>query len=83
MGPPLGPLGRLSSGGGGRPAEGSGKKVRYVFLYLFSNIFEFLISVPVCHLAYFLTKTRPEVYSCAQVSTLPLSESVIPEMAKI
>ena len=28
-------------------------------------------------------KTRPEVYSCAHVSTLPLSESVIPEMAKI
>ena len=27
-------------------------------------------------------KTRPEVYSCAQVSTLPLSESVIIEMAK-
>ena len=28
-------------------------------------------------------RTRPEVYSCARVSTLPLSESVIPEMAKI
>ena len=27
--------------------------------------------------------TRPEVYSCAQVSTLRLSESVIQEMAKI
>ena len=31
----------------------------------------------------FNDKTRPEVYSCARVSTLPLSESVIPEMAKI
>ena len=29
------------------------------------------------------TKTRPGVYSCARVSTLPLSESVIPEIAKI
>ena len=26
-------------------------------------------------------KTRPEVYSCARVSTLPLSESVITKMA--
>jgi len=28
-------------------------------------------------------KTRPEVYSCAWFSTLPLSESVIPDVAKI
>ena len=28
-------------------------------------------------------KTRPEVYSCARVSTLPLSESVIPENTNI
>ena len=27
-------------------------------------------------------KKRPEVYSCAQVSTLPLSESVIPKRPK-
>ena len=29
-----------------------------------------------------LHKTRPEVYSFARVSTLPLSELVIPEMAQ-
>ena len=28
-------------------------------------------------------QTRPEVYSCARFSPLPLSESVIPDMAKI
>ena len=31
----------------------------------------------------FLRITRPEVYSCARFSTLPLSKSVIPEMEKI
>ena len=31
----------------------------------------------------YVYKTRPEVYSCARVSTLPLIESVITEMAKL
>ena len=50
------------------------------FVYLTIHIFKI---VSKAESEPFQIKTRPEVYSCARVPTLPLSESIIPEIAKI